>query len=368
MSHAHKEALEGGFKAVSRTPADPSRPRALDARRRCVEWMSTVLLLGVLLWASGAGCRSAPAAPTAPAPADTSSADGASTMTYLGRFAFVRPSSFQLTGAEYSLHDVDIGELRWPEDTTATEAFEAHWAHMVAEVRAESFRGVEPVEDVLVEQRNLGDGLRVLLYRDGYAAEKMTWVGLLRTDVGGVRLQRETWAGEEEADLKVLGAVAHAYEPTPELAHTEQWFHVWRGGFRLYFEEREAVYARFVRGDAELSIAWESLREAPRQSAVRTFLKGAWSRAFGDLGSDTTSLRDRRRVAAGREGHEEILRFTEDGTSQVFFSWHAPGRARSGMHPRMDVELVAPASQYERLLTDWERILTTLRPLDSPRQ
>jgi hypothetical protein len=331
------------------------------------------LLLVALLFAGWTGCRTSPSTdpdpmphPTHP-PADTDSAGDAAARTYLGRFAVAEPSPLRRAGEDYTLHGLSVVEVAWPEDTAPGDAFDRHWQRIVAEVASESFRGTEPVDGVVVDERVVRDGLRAVLYRSGYAPDKMTWTALLRTDGGGVRLQRDTWAGDEDADLDALRTVAEAYAPQPPPADAGTWFHVGRGGFALPFQDRESAFARFVDGDVELSISFQSLREAPSRSVLQSLFEGAWGEAFDAFGGNTTSIRGETRTVAGREGREEIFRFTEQDGLWVHFSWNAPGQARSGTHPRIDIEMVAPADHYDSLLPLWEQTLSSLRSLSEAR-
>lgn len=330
------------------------------------------LFLSALLLAGWAGCRNSPSPSSdsmtdAAPPTDTVSSESTSGMTYLGRFAMTDPSPLQLNGEDYTLHGVSVIEVSWPDSLLPTDAFTQRWEHMLAGTQSESYRGPDSVDGALVDEQALSRRLRAVLYRDGYAPEKMSWAALLFTEAWGVRLQKETWAGDERDDLNVLRTVADAYIPQPRPADVEAWFHVNRGGFALPFENQESVDVRFSDGDVEMTISLQSLREPPSQSTLQALFDGTWERAFATFGSSTTSLRNETRAVAGRDGREEILRFTEEDGTWVRFSWNAPGQAHSGTHPRMDIEMLAPADHYDSLLPLWNQTLTSLQLLDDLR-
>lgn len=280
---------------------------------------------------------------------------------HLGRFVTEQPEWLQWEGGRHSVRHVMIKERPWPNETDPSRAFEQRWDSTMATLRERDFKGTADIEQVVVEKREIRPGLRGVLYHRGYSPEELMWHALLQTSRVGVTFQKNSWKGEAKGDLEVVKKAADAYQPKTNEVDTNGGFHIREGVITLPFQEAESLTARYAGNEIELTYDFKTLRESPESSLWERIKDGVLKEAARVVNLSMDTIRDRERTAAGLEGKEEVVEYSENEEQRVTLLWLYPGKVQSGIHPRIEIEMEVPAKALDDTLPVWDHILDSLR-------
>ena len=288
------------------------------------------------------------------------------TMMYsTGRFSVTVPQSMKNAARTASVRYRDIRETTWQAGAGSEVARNAAWERRIAEI--EMLQPPQGKSKVIVETRTV-DEIKpwcraILYYGDKHDDETVYWDVLLDTGRGGLWIQ---WSGLERSKEKMLGFsldIARAYKvidpaaPPPK----ENSFYLEHGYIALPYLEQEETYARFEGHPLELKLEFttRAVHEVSESGLVER-LAASLAMNFAP-GVDVDKLRTGKRSVAGLNGEEVIFRGTQDGKSELSFTWLFTGKVDSGNAPKISIEMEAPDGRVEEKMRVWDIILDSIK-------
>jgi hypothetical protein len=191
------------------------------------------------------------------------------------------------------------------------------------------------------------------------------WDVLLDTGRGGLWIK---WRGLERSKDKMLGFsldIARAYHPLNSTASPpkENAFYLEHGAIALPYLEQEETYARFEGHPLDLKLEFKTTAvHQVSESGLIDRLAASLAMRFAP-GVDVDKLRTGKRAVAGLNGEEVIFRGTQDGESELSFTWLYTGKTDSGDAPKISIEMETPDGRAEEKMKVWDAILDSIQPV-----
>ncbi len=204
----------------------------------------------------------------------------------------------------------------------------------------------------------------MLYYRDGNIDDSAgVWEILADYGTHGAWFEYAGLLNAKEQIKDWILDIARAYKiidpaaPAPK----ENGFYLEHGYIALPYLEQEETYARFEGHPLELKLEFttRAVHEVSESSLVER-LAASLAMNFAP-GVDVDKLRTGKRSVAGLNGEEVIFRGTQDGKSELSFTWLFTGKADSGNAPKISIEMEAPDGHVEEKMRVWDAILDSIK-------
>ena len=159
--------------------------------------------------------------------------------------------------------------------------------------------------------------------------------------------------------------IARAYKPiSPHYDPPQKnWFFLEHGAIMLPYLEQEETYARFEGHplDVKLEVKTTAVHKVSDSGLVDR-LSASLAMNFAP-GVDVDKIRTGKRTAAGLNGEEVIFRGTQNGESELSFTWLYTGQVDSGDAPKISIEMEAPDGKVDEKLKLWDALLNSFKPI-----
>ncbi|MFY0523097.1 T6SS immunity protein Tli4 family protein [Archangium gephyra] len=267
----------------------------------------------------------------------------------------------------FSLQYVSMEEVFWMEPDA--EPRQHVWKERLARIQALEQQRMIPtdVRGEIRGQRELGPGLRGVLFHEDNNPELISWGGLLRSGPVDVWMQIDGDLDREGEWAARLAEVAQAYRPLEAQEKWpvpgKDWFYLNQGRVSLPMKFKEEAQARFEGHPLglKLAITTKTVSKVKKQGLMDRLSDSLALAGEGMTGSLVTQKYKSRKVA-GLEGEELILRYTKGKKRQLYCLWTYAGEAKSGSHPKMSIEMESNLDQDDAKVAVWNQVLDSLRP------
>jgi len=288
---------------------------------------------------------------------------------HIGRFAVKVPAGMTLDHQGTRLRFREIEEVVWPQGQDLEKAREAIWQARLAEIAQK--KPPKDKEKVIIETRDLSIEQRwmkaVLYYGSDDYGDMLYWDVLSDGGSAGAWIKNRGVESAKEKMLVYSLKIAKAYRiPSPNTPTTalENGCYLQHGAIALPYLEDEEVYARFNYRPLNIGLKIQTQAvDVIEKVGLLDKLSAILLSGFAE-GVKIKKLRTGKRTVAGFKGEESIVHVTEDGDSELSFTWTYPGQPDSGDEPDMTIDMsTVDAENYQEKLAIWDAILDTIRPI-----
>ncbi len=289
-------------------------------------------------------------------------------MTYpIGRFSISVPQSMKQVARTASLRHRELREIIWPTGVTPETATRTAWEKRIAEI--EILQAPEGKAKTLIEERDMTEPsvlMRAVLYfgdKDG--GDRVFCDLLTARNQSGIWIKSVGIQTKIQKMMEQNTDIARAYHSLDHAAPLpkENGFYLEHGYIELPYRSQEETYARFeghplglkleIKTTAVHKVSESGLVDRLAASLVTKFAPGI----------DIDKLRTGKRNVAGLRGEEVIFRGTQDGKSELSFTWLFIGKVDSGDAPKISIEMEAADSHVEEKLKVWDALLDSIKPI-----
>ena len=284
----------------------------------------------------------------------------------IGRFTMDIPLNMKRAAQTASVRYADVVEVIWPQGGNVEQHRKTTWDARVDQINK---RGLPGKSQSLIEMRDISStghwSKAVLLYRDPDITRVGDWEVL--TDYGnqGAWFKFHGRLDAREKMLEWVLEIARAYKPiSPHYDPPQKnWFFLEHGAIALPYLEQEETYARFEGHplDVKLEVKTTAVHKVSDSGLVDR-LSASLAMNFAP-GVDVDKLRTGKRTAAGLNGEEVIFRGTQNGESELSFTWLYTGQVDSGDAPKISIEMEASDGKVDEKLKLWDALLNSFKPI-----
>lgn len=317
------------------------------------------------LWAL-AGPACARGAQTEPKERKMSESTSVVAREYVGRFSLELPPGFERKGGSTTFGYVHLVEV--PPAAIGAKGFAGAWAgrrEEIAALRRPRERPGSPTGKV-VEDKELGPSFRAVVYHDADRTDAGRFQALLARDGRPLAFDGVLSFPEKDEVFRRVAIIGGAWRPwqkgEPWPIPGKEAFYLPSSAVVLPFQGGEIAKARYETKESEmvLSLTTDSTEEPEKKGLLQT-LGESVARAGAGLTAGFSTVRSRKRTAAGLEGEELVLK--GDGGKELSCTWRYPGDwSDDHRQPHIDLVLESDASDLDRKLALWDRIVDSLRP------
>jgi hypothetical protein len=289
-------------------------------------------------------------------------------MTYpIGRFSINVPQSMKQVARTASLRHRELREVIWPTGVAPETATRTAWEKRIAEI--EMLQAPEGKAKALIEERDMTEPsvlMRAVLYFGDKDGGDRVFCDLLTA-----RRQSGIWIKSVGVQTKVQkmmeqnADIARAYHPLDPAAPLpkENFFYLEHGYIELPYRSQEETYTRFEGHPLELKLEFKTtVVHKVSESGLVDRLAASLAMNFAP-GVDVDRLRTGKRNVAGLPGEEVVFRGTQDGKSELSFTWLFTGKVDSGDAPKISIEMEAKDGRLEEKLKAWDALLDSIKPV-----
>jgi hypothetical protein len=285
---------------------------------------------------------------------------------YMGRFAIDVPVEMKQAVQAHVFRLVDIEEGCWGAGDDVPHKRSEKWLEHLRKIESlDKPRGVKKI--IIKEEELQGYGSwskGVLYYGDYMSKEEGTWDIFVDYGRTFAWFKLEGILQKEDLIFSWLKEVVHSYHPVYNSESQSSAFYTRFGFINLPYKRQEKTYSRFegTSPDMKLEVDMNETHEVERLSLVQRLAASLITR-FAP-GVDVKKIRARKRVAAGHQGEELIMRMSADGEdTQIQFGWEYRGQEESGEHPEIQITMETPDGNLEEKLKVWDAILDSFKPM-----
>ena len=285
----------------------------------------------------------------------------------IGRFTMDIPLNMKAAARSASIRDCELREIVWPTGIDSAATRISAWEKRLTEIQA--MRVPRGEKQVIIEQKKLSDvgqgGHAVFYYGDGATNRMAFWDVLIDYNHSGLWIKSRARTELKESILNENIDIARAYKPiSPHYDPPQKnWFFLEHGAIMLPYLEQEETYARFEGHplDVKLEVKTTAVHKVSDSGLVDR-LSASLAMNFAP-GVDVDKLRTGKRTAAGLNGEEVIFRGTQNGESELSFTWLYTGQVDSGDAPKISIEMEASDGKVDEKLKLWDALLNSFKPI-----
>ena len=272
----------------------------------------------------------------------------------VGRFRLEVPDSLAVVGRNQSIYRVEVSTGPVP-----PAGAKADWDERLAAIR--KMPAPAGRENAIVRSFDLASGVSAVWYSNNPASPGDTTLeAAQRVNDHLLRVLRQSEVGREGPAETLVRDVMAAYLP----GVTNYGFCLGSGTIAMETAQNERANIAFedhVGAGLEIRIETNTVAVPDTDGYSDLDEERSFAKASG---ASLTVLREQERTVAGLVGIEiGILIASPEEGPMVRFTWHFPGVALNGTHPKINIIGAAKSAQRPELENIWETILQSLRPL-----
>lgn len=293
-------------------------------------------------------------------------------ITYpIGRFAIDVPAEMKLVHQGQQLRYAEIEEFVWPGNVPRERARDESWKKRLAEIG--KLTPPKGKERVIIETRDfpgLGAWGRGVFYYGNYMmVNEGKWAVLLDYGDAGVWIETRSAIIETENIKKMLRNITNIAKSYTARHFGElrpvsgSWFYTEHGALDLPYLRQESSAAWFEGHPLGLEINIE-MTETHQVEEAGLIKKTMAAMATGfATGLKIDKIRSRKKIVAGFDGEEEVLKMNDGRGPVLNFAWEYRGRKDSGEYPEMRITMDSADGKLEQKLQIWDAVLDSLKPM-----
>jgi hypothetical protein len=293
---------------------------------------------------------------------------------YIGRFSIKVPPEMKPEMRISKLRYIEIEEMEWPFAKSREEARKDKWESLIKDIQNKP--GPDGVEKMILNEKNIqgmGEWAKGAFHYSSYSHRTAMWTILVDTGKQGIVFASDLTVIEKEQERpKVLPNIIEIYnayrarEPKDAmLSAPGNWFYTRLGAINLPYRSEEKSYARFeghpLNLKLEIEMETDMLKDIEEQGLMEKLAKVLITRFIP--GTGIKALRSGKREVAGLKGEEVLARLTENGKSELSFSWEYRGKDDDGEHPVTLITMESPDGKVDEKMRIWDAMLDSMKPM-----
>lgn len=293
---------------------------------------------------------------------------------YIGRFSIGVPLGMKQASRVHALRDTDVIEVSWPKGKNYNDARNEVWDNFTAEVK--KLKAPRRADKVIIKKRDfpeIGQWAKGVFYhKKGDDFEEATWSALMDAGPLGVwfktsravLIEDDMKSNNASNNIAIIGNAYRVIEPNAPKPKGD-WFYLQYGAINLPYKWQESSYVRFEGHPTKLKIEIKMNETYNVEPGLIERTNSGMTNILGKYvtGVSVDRLRSKKRVAAGLDGEEEILRMSDNDGKTLYFHWAFAGKEDSGEYPEINVEIESPDGNLEEKLKIWDAILDSMQPM-----
>ncbi len=268
----------------------------------------------------------------------------------VGRFDFVLPASWRLTGRDQRIYMLKVWNENIDSSTSPKQLWETHLSVLKSNATA-----LQP--DALIREISLQGGLSGAWSQASprYPDDLKLLVMKPMAD-HTLFLEAEASVGRESIAEEVVAEVANGYVPS-----SPDGFSVGNGAFVMKPSEDEHAGSSFINEEGlELSIKTDTVAEPIAEISDSEDQGDA--EAIREAGGKLQVLSKRPRVVADLPGQERRVQLKDkEKKSELVYFWACPGQPSNGLQPRILIQGSSPLARRMALDSAWDQLLDSFR-------
>lgn len=285
---------------------------------------------------------------------------------YMGRFSLNIPVQMKPAVQAHTVRLLEIEESGWETGTNASTRSGDKWHEHLSKL--ESLTKPKNVKKIVIKEEELsevGQWARAVLYYGDYMAnDEASWDIFVNYGDFHALFSLTGLLDAEGKMLSWMKEVIRAYNPKPNQPKVGELFYTARGQIALPYKRQEKTYARFEdhAEDLKLEVEMNETHEVEKMGVAERLAASLATRFAPGVNVD--KLRSLKRVAAGLNGEEMVMRMSASGEdTQIQFGWEYRGKADSGEHPEIQITMETSDGNLDEKLKIWDAIIDSFKPM-----